>query len=279
MATNGTTIVRRQLGRRLLTLRRQSGKTREDVQAAEICSVTTLWRIETGKIPVKAGTIYALATIYGLDPPTVTALATLAQGTRSTNWWEEFSADVVPDWLGLYAGLESVASIVANWTPNLVHGLVQTPSYARAIIGVDKRLSADTIDKRVAFRLQRQQAVLSRADVQIKMIMGAAALFLPVGSVEVMREQAEHLRHLSASGRALVRIIPWAAGAHASMKGAFTILDFADPDDPTTVYVENHVGARYLEEARHVAEYRRVFGELLEMSVPIEEYNHERFDA
>jgi hypothetical protein len=38
------------------------------------------------------------------------------------------------------------------------------------------------------------------------------------------------------------------------------------------VYIESHVGALYLEEAREVNEYRRVFELIHAASVPLEEF-------
>jgi hypothetical protein len=69
-----------------------------------------------------------------------------------------------------------------------------------------------------------------------------------------------------------VRVLPWSAGAHPATKGAFTLLDFDDPDDPALVFVETHLGARYLETTEQVAEYRRVFGVVHELARRIEEF-------
>lgn len=56
------------------------------------------------------------------------------------------------------------------------------------------------------------------------------------------------------------------------MKGAFTVLDFDNPDDPALVYIETHLGSRYLEQPQHVAEYRRILKLLHDRAIPIEEY-------
>jgi len=69
-----------------------------------------------------------------------------------------------------------------------------------------------------------------------------------------------------------IRVLPWSAGAHAAMAGAFRIMDFEDPEDPDVVYLESHVGAVYLEEPAEVREYRRIFAMICEVSVPIADY-------
>jgi transcriptional regulator with XRE-family HTH domain len=268
----GSTVVRRQLGRKLRRLREEAGKSHADVEAAQIASATKMWRIESGKIAVKPGDIWALARLYDVSNEMTDALVSLAAGTRDEGWWEEYGV-AVPDWLGLYAGLESAASSVLTYHPELVHGLLQTPDYARAIIHADERLSESVVEERLRFRLERQRAVLSGNNVgRIRAVLGAGALSLVVGSPEVMKAQVSHLRTFSAGEQIDVRILPWVTGAHPSMKGAFTILAFDDPNDPALVYVDTQMGARYMEQPGQVEEYRRIFGVLHTRSIPIEEY-------
>lgn len=268
----GSTVVRRQLGRKLRRLREQAGKTHEDVAAAQIASPTKMWRLETGKVAVKPGDIWALARLYDVSNDVTEALVSLAAGTRDDGWWEDYR-EAVPDWLGLYAGLEAAASTVMTWHPELVHGLLQIPAYAEAVIRADERLSDEIVQQRLAFRMERQRSLLSRTPPpRITAVLGAGALSLVVGSRKVMRDQVAHLRAKCARSGVTVRVLPWTAGAHPSMKGPFTVLDFDDPDDPALVYVEHHLGARYLERSQQVGEYRRIFDALLSRTVTIEEY-------
>jgi transcriptional regulator with XRE-family HTH domain len=266
----GSTVVRRQLGRKLRRLREDAGKTHADVEAARIASATKMWRIESGKTTVKPGDVWALARLYDVSTDVADALAALASGTHEEGWWEENDA-AVPDWLGLYAGLEAVSSLVSTYHPELVHGLLQTPQYAEAVIRANPDLSESVVQQRLSFRLERQRAVLGRPSGVVA-VLGAGALALRVGSDEVMDAQISHLRTIEAGGKVRIRILPWTAGAHPSMKGAFTILDFDNPDDPALVYIETHLGSRYLEQPQQVAEYRRILTRLNDRAVPITEY-------
>jgi hypothetical protein len=267
----GSTVIRRQLGRRRRDLREEAGKTHADVEAARIASATKMWRIESGRTTVKPGDVWALARLYDVSTDVADALAALASGTRGEGWWEEYADAAVPDWLGLYAGLEAVSSQVATYHPELVHGLLQTPQYAEAVIRADPDLSEPVVRQRLAFRLERQRAVLDRS-CGVVAVLGAGALALRVGSDAVMDAQIAHLRTIDASGKATIRVRPWTTGAHPSMKGAFTILDFDSPDDPALVYIETHLGSRYLEQPQQVSEYRRIFGMLYDGAVPISDY-------
>src|SRR5947209_993640 len=53
MPISGSTVVRRQLGRRLRSLRDTAGKTERDVEEATLASRAKLWRIESGKVPAE----------------------------------------------------------------------------------------------------------------------------------------------------------------------------------------------------------------------------------
>ncbi len=87
-----------------------------------------------------------------------------------------------------------------------------------------------------------------------------------------MAQQIEHLIRLSRLDHVSIGVLPFGAGAHAALTGAFTILDFDDPDDPAVVYLESQIGAQYLEKETELDEYRRVFDLIAKQSIPIEEF-------
>jgi transcriptional regulator with XRE-family HTH domain len=266
---DGPTLVRRQLGRRLRTLRETAGKTTSDV--AVVASRSKLWRIEEGRTTVRVGDARELARLYGADEETVDAIGLLAQGTRTKGWWEDYRP-VVPDWFSLYIGLESSCNVLSTYHPELIHGLLQIPAYAREVILVDGPEDDQVISGRLHMRMDRQRAALERADFQLRVIIGAGALSLVIGSPDVMAAQIDHLKVLNKRRNVDIRVLPWRVGAHLGLSGAFTLMDFHDPDDPPVVYEESLAGARYLEQEAQVAEYRRTFTLLSQQAVPIEEY-------
>ncbi|MFV2106120.1 DUF5753 domain-containing protein [Micromonospora sp. LOL_015] len=273
MPVTGPTVVRRQLGRRLRRLREEAARTEQEVERAKVCSRTTLWRIENGKFPVKMNTVRGLCWFYGADPETTDALTRLAAASDDHGWWESHG-DAVPDWFRLYVGLEAAATEIHNYNPELIHGLLQTPDYMRAVFrAADPQATEQKIEGQVSLRLDRQISYYDREQpARIVAVLGAGALAREVGGPAVMAEQRAHLAGLGRRVRVEIRVLPWSAGAHAAMVSPFTLLDFADPDDPDIAYVESHVGARYLERPEELAEYRRIFRLIREQSVPIEEH-------
>jgi transcriptional regulator with XRE-family HTH domain len=262
MAAGGSLVVRRQLGAKLKHLRAAAGKSLADVDASGIASKAKLSRIESGKSPVKIVDVWGLCRLYGASPETTDALAALAPGTQQDNWWEAYGSAVVADWFGLYAGLEAAASKIRAFEPQLVHGLVQTEDYARAAISADPRLSADVVEQRVRFRLDRQRA---RAEQTI--ITTEGVLRMVTGSPEIMAAQVEHLRSVDAT----VLVVPFTAGAYPLRRG-FVLLDFDDADDPSIAYIDGPPAARYLDQPDDRAEYEFVWQVIEDMSIPIEEW-------
>jgi transcriptional regulator with XRE-family HTH domain len=266
-------VVRRQLGRQLRGLRDSAGKTECDVEEASLASRVKLWRIENGKTAVKVADVRALCWLYGADAATTDALAALAFGTTTQGWWEDYS-DVLPDWFGLYVGLEAVSTEIRIYDPELVHGLLQTPDYVRAVYQAGAEGGGEeAIQRQIKLRFQRQQTLSIREPpVRLTAVLGAGVLARPVGGEQIMAEQVQRLHDLNRLDHVDVRVLPWDIGAHAAMHtGAFTILDFDDPADPAVVYLETHTGARYLERPDELAEYRKIFQKIYRKTVSIEE--------
>src|SRR3954451_20779958 len=156
MAGGGSAVVRRQLGNKLRQLRLAAGKDVADVTEAGLGSKAKMSRIETGKGPVRVADVRALCWLYGVDTATTDALAALAPGTQQEDWWEA-DPGIVPNWLSLYAGLEAAAARIRAFEPQLVHGLLQTEDYARAVVSTDPQAASEVVEQRVRFRMERQQ--------------------------------------------------------------------------------------------------------------------------
>jgi Domain of unknown function (DUF5753)/Helix-turn-helix domain len=270
MSGAGSVVVRRQLGAKLRGLRIKAGKEVADVVEAGIASKAKIHKIEAGKGMVKLVDVWALCRLYNADSATTDALAALAPGTQQEDWWEAWGTVVVPDWLGLYVGLEQSAARLQCWDPELVHGLLQIEDYARAVIGAGAFLAPDVVDQRVGFRMDRQRRVLGSGP-DLTVVLGAGALSRVVGSPDVMAAQLDHLRRLDRDGLATVRVLPWSAGAYPT-RGSFALLHFPDPEDPTVAYLEFSMGARYVEQPAQVSEYEKVFDIINGQSIGIEEW-------
>lgn len=255
-----------------MRLRIASGRSRRDVVDAKLgISEPTLHRIETGKVPVTAANVRALCWLYGVDQSTTDALAELAVGTSHEEWWD--ASKLIPDWFKLYIGLEASASKICTYDGELIPGELQTEEYALAVYMAVRPDDHEGAVRHVKLRMQRQKTMFARKPPpQLTCIIGEGSLRRVVGSEAVMEAQVAHMAKTAKLPHVDVRVLPFSAGAHPAMTGAFRILDFDDPDDPDVVYLESHVGALYLEEPSELLEYRRIFELLYKASVPIAEF-------
>ncbi|MCX5014167.1 helix-turn-helix transcriptional regulator [Streptomyces sp. NBC_00555] len=143
---------------------------------------------------------------------------------------------VLPTWFQAYAEMEARAAYISSFQAQLVDGLLQTPAYARAVLGVR---SGGDLDARVAARMERQR-ILDRENPPLNwVVLSEAVLHQEVGGREVMREQLAHLLGLRGREWVTVQILPFGAGAHAGLMGSFNLLRF--DDDPDIVYTEDFV--------------------------------------
>jgi transcriptional regulator with XRE-family HTH domain len=268
----GQRVVRRALGRRLTRLRTAAGKSRREVAEARLgVSEPTLHRIETGKVPVTVANVRALCWLYGADESITDALAELALGTSHEEWWD--ANPVIPDWFKLYVGLEASASRIRTYDGEVVPGELQTVDYARALFEAEQPDDAEGVERHVKLRIQRQKSLFTRKPpTTLHTVLGEGVFKRQVGGSAVLHAQVEQLHKLVDRGVVEIKVLPFAAGAHAAMAGAFRILDFDDRDDPEVVYLESHVGALYLEEQHEVDEYRRIFDLISQHAIPLKEY-------
>ena len=90
------------------------------------------------------------------------ALTSLAKETKAKGWWYSYD-DAIPEWFELYVGLESAASRLRHYEPELIPGLLQTPAYTAEVFRVGKpEMPEAQINRGVAVRLARQ-AILTRS--------------------------------------------------------------------------------------------------------------------
>ncbi|MFE3496177.1 Scr1 family TA system antitoxin-like transcriptional regulator [Streptomyces sp. NPDC059169] len=141
----------------------------------------------------------------------------------------------LPAWFQQVAELEARAAEICTFQTHMVHGLLQTEAYARAVLGAVDR---SKLDDRTTVRLARQRILGTEEPPVLWTILGEAALHQEIGGAEVMREQLSRLLSYEDEPRVNVQVLPYEAGAHAGLQGSFTLYRFAA--DPAIVYTEGY---------------------------------------
>ncbi|MGI5506911.1 DUF5753 domain-containing protein [Lentzea sp. CA-135723] len=149
---------------------------------------------------------------------------------------------------------EAKAKTLMSWQPLLVHGLLQIPEYARAVITANPNVPADEVEKRVAARAERQKGLQSR--LRATFYLHESVLRAQIGGEEVMRRQLEHVLKVAERPYVVVRVVATSAGAHAGHAGAFDLLKF-DKIEPV-VFVESENASLIIESALPLKSYDAV---------------------
>ena len=255
------TVRHKRLTAELRRLRSESGLTRDDVAARLDWHPTKITRIETGQwTRLNLRDVRDLLDIYGItDEITREALVQLARESRQKGWWHTYG-DVLPSEYAHFIGLEAEAASVRTYQQVLVPGLLQTKTYARAVIHAFRPTdTTEELDRRVAVRHERQRRVTEERSLQLSAVLGEGVVHQLVGDREVTTTQLRFLAEANNLPNVMIQVLPYKAGAHAAMVGSFEILGFPDPIDPDVVYLENMASALFLEGPDPIARYVQVF--------------------
>jgi hypothetical protein len=236
---------------------------------------SSLQRIEKGQNQrIRSRDLDGLLEIYGIDGEQAAGLRGLAQQAAEKSWWHEFG-DAIPANFSVYMGLESAATGLRTYQPDLVPGLLQTADYARVLVGhAFPGMSALEIDNRVRPRLTRQSLIGRKTKpATLEVILGETVLRRVIGGPAVMATQLRYLADAGTRPNISVRALPFAAGMPTGDQiGPFVILSFpndsrGEPIEPTIVYAENYTGDMYSEKTNVVQRYERAYQTLLQASL------------
>lgn len=260
MPRSSPTVRRRRLGFELRQLREAAGLTIDRVAEALEFSESKISRIETARVSATPRDVRGMLELYGVSGGQRDALIQIARETREKGWWQAYSdVPIVP----AYVGLEVAAASIRIYQSLVVPGLLQTVEYARAVIrSVFPELHPEEVERRVELRMARQALLTQDDPLSLWVILDEAALRRRIGGSEVMREQLRHLTESATPPTVTLQVLPFAAGGHAGIDGAFTILGFPEPADPDVVYLDHAGGDLYLESAHEIQRYALLFDHL-----------------
>jgi hypothetical protein len=227
--------------------------------------------MESAKVArLRLAEVEKLLRTYGMTDQS--EIDTFLQSVREANkrgWWHKYR-DVMPDWFAAYLSLERAALQIRAYEPQFVHGLLQTPEYARALLTAGNPYAPDGATERmVALRMQRQELLHRQNPPRLWVVMDETVLRWPVGGAEVMRAQIDHLIAVNTLPQVTLQIMPFSNGPHPAMRaGAFHLFRFKAPELPDIAYLNGLVGAVYLDKHDDVVVYRETLDRLGAQSIP-----------
>ena len=193
-------------GRLLKGLREEQGILQRQVGDALGYSESTIRHVEAGR-RTPPDDLGQLADRYFRVPGRL--LARAAGEARS---------DTTP--FGELKEHEQRASRIRIWENRLIPGLLQTPDYARAVLGADDLVTE---------RLDRQKILHTDHAPTLRAVIDESVLYRQVGTREIMRTQLHHLTNTDNPWD--IHVLPISKGVHGVTGGPLTLLEF-DGDAP-----------------------------------------------
>ena len=266
---------RRRLGAELRRLRSKAGLTLDEVAERMTCSTSKISRLETGKGVPKVPDVSELMRIYGVASDTERdMLLRLVHDGREHGWWEPYTDGVQPerhflDSPSRYTSLENDARTVRCFDLTTVQGLLQTEGYMRAVLRQWLvHHTSEEIDRLVALRLRRQEALQRRDDpLELTDVIDESVLWRPVGGPGVIAGQLRQLLELAELPNVTIRVLPADAGVVRAHLGHFVLLGIPPELGSDVVYVEGHASNAYLDASADVELYAGVFADALDRAL------------
>ncbi|MGA5280340.1 helix-turn-helix domain-containing protein [Streptomyces griseoincarnatus] len=127
------------------------------------------------------------------------------------------------------AQMEARAVELQLYDPLHIHGLLQTPEYARALLSMRRpAYSAEEVERFASARAARG-AVFDRDPApELGFILEEWTLRRPLGGREVLRAQLEHLLTVAVLPTVELQVMPTDRQEHAGVDGGIEMLKFAD---------------------------------------------------
>jgi transcriptional regulator with XRE-family HTH domain len=270
--SSSPTVRRRRLAAELRRLRLASKLTIEQVAESLEWSPGKVSKIENARVSVMPRDARRLLDAYGItEGQERDLLLSLARESRERGWWQQYG-QTVPEWFATYVGLEAEASAISAYQAEIVPGLLQTQRYAAALHRAAlMNATEEEIERHVTVRMERQARLRQPDAPQLWVVLNEAVIRRMIGERAVMHEQLTKLAEAASAPNITLQLLPFSAGAHASMDSAFSILSFDPPTDGEIVYFEHPTCSLYLEKPDEVARYRLVYEHLRAASLSLDE--------
>ncbi|MFC9271800.1 helix-turn-helix domain-containing protein [Streptomyces zhihengii] len=176
----------------------------------------------------------------------------------------------VADYFEAARQLEQQATVIREFAPSYVPGILQTEAYARAVMQVSfPPRSEEECDRLVVTRLSRAKILEDPVTPVVAVLLDEAVLRRPVGGPATMADQICHIVALTEGGRIRVHVVPFGLGAHSLMLGMMTLMWFED--QPPAAYSEGPLTGKLYDSPALVQRLQGTYDLALGDALPMKE--------
>ncbi|GBQ02114.1 transcriptional regulator [Streptomyces spongiicola] len=127
------------------------------------------------------------------------------------------------------AQMEGRAVELQLYDPLNVHGLLQTPEYARGLLLMRRpAYTGDEVDRFIAARVARKSVFERDPAPELSFVLEEWTLRRPLGGRALVRNQLEHLLEVAQLRNVELQVMPMDREQHAGLAGGIEVLKFED---------------------------------------------------
>ncbi|MEV8545855.1 helix-turn-helix transcriptional regulator [Streptomyces sp. NPDC051572] len=151
---------------------------------------------------------------------------------RQIDWYPEVQH---PDWFEKRAEMDAQAVALREYQERVVPGLLQTPSYARALFS--QIATGEEVEERVRARLSRQPRFFADEGPLYIAVLDESCLRNAVGNPQAMRDQCAHLLDVGRRPNIRIQVAPAGLFGLIRPRNSFSLIKL--PDGHDWVYSES----------------------------------------
>jgi transcriptional regulator with XRE-family HTH domain len=160
-------------------------------------------------------------------------------------------AESYPSWFGPRVLFEDKATCIHEWEMRGIPGLLQTRSYASAVIRACRPYDPEEkLEQVAAARIERQNILIRDDPPKLWVVLGEGVVRQAVGGVRVMREQLDHLLSLADAQGIVLQILPFAVSDAPGVDGPAALFEFDNA--PPVAYLEGWGSGRVIKDPGEV---------------------------
>lgn len=240
------------LAARLKTLRKERGTTQATLARALNVSKSLIAAFEQGRLIPQPDTAGHLDTFFGTGEDIRKMSADALKQRERVRAQGRPSLPVYQSW----PEVEAAATMLRNYQPTMVPGLLQTPDYAKFTLESAATLTNAEIQAHLSGRLTRQEIFRGEQPPHLITVIDEAALRRCVGARLVMQEQCVALLKACDLPHVTVQVVPENAGFYVGMTGPLAL---ATTPHGTYAFLDDQADGRLVTDGETIDRLMRVW--------------------
>jgi transcriptional regulator with XRE-family HTH domain len=258
-----TTTRSRQLGTELKRVRERAGFSARDLARALGWSESKVSRMENGERGASEIAVATYLAYFRVVGPEMDRLLVLCREIWAKDWLQPHG-DAVPEELRTLVIHETTATLINEYEPLVIPGLLQTEGYATALFRRAGLLSDEATDLCVRARLERQNLLSRERGAELNFFISELVLRTMLGSPHIMNDQLLHMVLVSARPWCSIRVMP-SSFPPGLLGSPFRLMEYTNHGP--VAYVENQTHSIFLENTKDIRTYRAILARLKAVTV------------